>query len=66
MTLTTNFALRRSQQKILWRSVRGVAVDATFVVEHWPMHRRFIESIDHQIVMATLAELEADVLEGER
>ena len=66
MTLAANFALRRFQQKILWRSVRGVAVDAAFVIEHRPMHRRFIEGIDHQVVMATLAELEADVLESER
>lgn len=66
MTLTANFALRRFQQKVPWRCVRSVAVYAAFVVEHGPMHRRFIESINHHVVMATLAELEADLLESER
>jgi len=66
MALAANFGLRRLQQKILFRSVRGMAVDAASVIEQRPMHRRFIEGIDHHVVVATLADLEADVLESKR
>jgi hypothetical protein len=46
--------------------MRGVTVDAAFVVEYWPMYPRLIEGIGDQVVMAALTNLEADVFESER